>query len=116
MQTRVLLLLGLLGFTLAAHAIGKQEVADILLAEYPDANITEIEREMYRGQRIFEIDFEYEGEKLEAIIAVDRRAGRRTAPESGSDRHRQAALELQSRSGLLCSVRGPAKSPSKSMP
>ena len=71
MQTRVLLLLGLLGFTLAAHAIGKQEVADILLAEYPDANITEIEREMYRGQRIFEIDFEYEGEKLEAIIGLD---------------------------------------------
>ena len=71
MVTRILSLLGLLVFSVAAQAIGKQEVADILLAEYPDANITEIERETYRGQKIFEIDFEYEGEKLEAIIGLD---------------------------------------------
>ena len=71
MLTRFLLLLGLLGFSVAAQALGKQEVADILLAEYPGANITEIERETYRGQKIFEIDFEYEGEKLEAIIGLD---------------------------------------------
>ena len=62
---------GLLGFSASALAIGKQEVADILLAEYPGANITEIERETYRGQKIFELDFEYEGEKLEAIIGLD---------------------------------------------
>lgn len=71
MLIRVIPLLGLLGFTAAAQAVGKQEVADILLAEYPGANITEIERETYRGQKIFEIDFEHEGEKLEAIIGLD---------------------------------------------
>ena len=71
MLIRILALIGLLGFTTAAQAIGKQEVADILLTEYPGANITEIERETYRGQKIFEIDFEHEGEKLEAIIGLD---------------------------------------------
>ena len=71
MKMRILPLLGLLGFAASALAIGKQEVADILLAEYPGANITEIERETYRGQRIFEVDFEYEGEALEAIIGLD---------------------------------------------
>ena len=71
MTTRLFILFGLLGFGIQALAIGKQEVADILLAEYPGANITEIERETYRGQKIFEIDFEYEGEKLEAIIGLD---------------------------------------------
>ena len=71
MTTRLFILFGLLGFAVSALAIGKQEVADILLAEYPGANITEIERETYRGQKIFEIDFEYEGEKLEAIIGLD---------------------------------------------
>ena len=70
-MTRILPLLGLLGFATQVLAIGKQEVADILLAEYPGAKITEIERETYRGQKIFEIDFEYEGEKLEAIIGLD---------------------------------------------
>lgn len=71
MTTRIYLLAGLLGYCVAAFAIGKQEVADILLAEYPGANITEIDRETYRGQKIFEIDFEYQGEKLEAIIGLD---------------------------------------------
>lgn len=71
MVTRFLVLICLTGFSVAAQAIGKQEVADILLAEYPGANITEIERETYRGQKIFEIDFEFEGEKLEAIIGLD---------------------------------------------
>ena len=71
MTTRIYLLFGLLGFAVSALAIGKQEVADILLAHYPGATITEIDRETYRGQKIFEIDFEYQGEKLEAIIGLD---------------------------------------------
>ena len=71
MKTRIFLLLGLLGIATVAQALGKQEVADLLLVEYPGANITQIERETYRGQKIFEVDFEYEGEKLEAIIGLD---------------------------------------------
>ena len=35
MTTRIYLLFGLLGFAVSALAIGKQEVADILLAHYP---------------------------------------------------------------------------------
>jgi len=71
MMKRIIFLAGLIGYTVPAFAIGKQEVADILLAEYPGASITEIDRETYRGQKIFEIDFEYQGEKLEAIIGLD---------------------------------------------
>lgn len=64
-------MLGLFAIASSAFALGKQEVADILLEEYPGANITDIARETYRGTRVFEIDFEYEGEKLEAIIGLD---------------------------------------------
>ena len=71
MKAGIFLLLGLSVIATSVLAIGKQEVANILLAEYPGANITEIERETYRGQKIFEVDFEYEGEKLEAIIGLD---------------------------------------------
>jgi hypothetical protein len=44
-----------IGLTLicgSALAIGKSEVRDIILKEYPGAKITEIERETYRGQKI----------------------------------------------------------------
>ena len=63
-----------IGFALVcgpAHAIGKSEVRDIILKEYPGAKITEIERETYRGQKIFEVDFQHEGEKLEAILSLE---------------------------------------------
>jgi len=54
-----------------ALAIGKSEVRDIILQNYPGANITEIDRETYRGQKIFEVDFQHDGQKLEAIISLD---------------------------------------------
>ena len=54
-----------------AHAIGKSGIRDIILTEYPGAKITEIERETYRGQKIFEVDFQHEGEKLEAILSLE---------------------------------------------
>lgn len=61
----------LLLFANPALAIGKSEARDIILQNYPGANITEIDRETYRGQKIFEVDFEHDGEKLEAIISLD---------------------------------------------
>ena len=63
----------LIGFVLVcgpAYAIDKDEVRDIILAEYPGPKITEIERETYRGQKIFEVDFQHEGKKLEAILSL----------------------------------------------
>jgi uncharacterized membrane protein YkoI len=54
-----------------ALAIGKSEVRDIILQNYPGAEITEIDRETYKGQKIFEVDFQHDGEKLEAIISLD---------------------------------------------
>jgi len=55
----------------SAHGLGMNEVAAIVEAEYPGAEITEIERETYRGKKIFEVDFRHGGEKLEAIIGLD---------------------------------------------
>jgi hypothetical protein len=64
-------LIGLIMLSSSAYGLGFNDVAKIIEAEYPGANITEIERETYRGKKIFEVDFEYQGEKLEAIIGLD---------------------------------------------
>jgi len=58
-------------FSGPALAIGKSEARDIILQNYPGAEITEIDREIYKGQKIFEVDFQHNGEKLEAIISLD---------------------------------------------
>ena len=71
MTRQTALLIGLILLSGNAHGLGMNEVAAIIEAEYPGANITEIERETYRGKKIFEVDFEYQGEKLEAIIGLD---------------------------------------------
>jgi uncharacterized membrane protein YkoI len=55
----------------SALAVGKSEIRDIVLAAYPGAKITEIERETYKGQKIFEVDFQHGGEYLEAILTLD---------------------------------------------
>jgi uncharacterized membrane protein YkoI len=65
---------GLVGLVLvcgSALAVGKTQIRDIILEAYPGARITEIERETYRGQKIFEVDFQHGGEKLEAILSLD---------------------------------------------
>ena len=54
-----------------AFAIGKSEVRAIIEQNYPGARITEIEKETYRGQKIYEVDFKHGGENLEAIISLD---------------------------------------------
>ena len=65
---------GLVGLVLvcgSAFAIGKSEIRDIILEAYPGAKITEIERETHKGQKVFEVDFQHGGEKLEAILGLD---------------------------------------------
>ncbi len=55
----------------SAVAIGKQEVRQIIEDAYPGAVITEIERERFKGKKIYEVDFKHDGENLEAIIGLD---------------------------------------------
>ncbi len=54
-----------------AYALSKKEIRSIIKQGHPGARITEIERETYRGQDIWEVDFRHQGEKLEAIIDLD---------------------------------------------
>ena len=54
-----------------ASAIGKKDVRAIIEAAYPGAKITEIEKETYKGKKIYEVDFKHDGQKLEAIISLD---------------------------------------------
>ena len=58
-------------FSASASAIGKREVRAIIEAAYPGAKITEIEKEKYKGQKVYEVDFKHDGKKLEAIIDFD---------------------------------------------
>ncbi len=54
-----------------AQAIDKAEVKALIEATYPGAKVTEIEKETYRGKRIYEVDFRHDGKSLEAIISMD---------------------------------------------
>lgn len=61
----------LCALTAPAQAINKAEVKALIEATYPGARITEIEKETYRGKRIYEVDFRHDGKALEAIISMD---------------------------------------------
>ena len=63
--------MGLVILSGSAFAIGKKEVREIIEAAYPGATITEIEKETYKGKKIYEVDFKHDGQKLEAIISLD---------------------------------------------
>ena len=55
----------------SAAAFGKKDVRAIIEEAYPGAIITEIEKEKYKGQKVYEVDFNHNGEKLEAIISLE---------------------------------------------
>ena len=55
----------------SAKALSRDEVRAIILEAYPGAEITEIERERYKGKRIYEVDLRHGGEALEAIISLE---------------------------------------------
>jgi len=61
----------LLFLSLPASALKKSEVRAIIEEAYPGAKITEIEKERYRGQKVYEVDFKHDGQNLEAIISLD---------------------------------------------
>ena len=52
-------------------ALKKSEVRAIIEGAYPGARITEIEKEIYKGEKIYEVDFKHDGENLEAIISLE---------------------------------------------
>lgn len=55
----------------SAGAVGKADVRIIIESAYPGARITEIERERYKGKKVYEVDFKHDGQNLEAIISLD---------------------------------------------
>ncbi|MCP4980571.1 MAG: PepSY domain-containing protein [Gammaproteobacteria bacterium] len=65
------ILIGLLLLPGTVFALSKSDVRAIIEAAYPGARITEIEKEQYKGQKIYEVDFKHGGENLEAIISLD---------------------------------------------
>ncbi len=58
-------------FVSPAMALKKSEVRAIVETAYPGAKITEIEKERYKGQKVYEVDFMHDGQNLEAIISLD---------------------------------------------
>ena len=64
-------MLGLVLIATAASAFGKKDVRQLIETTYPGAQITEIEKERYRGKKVYEVDFRHEGQALEAIIGLD---------------------------------------------
>ncbi len=71
MKKRFYVAIALVLLSASASAIGKKEVRAIIEEAYPGAKITEIEKEKYKGQKIYEVDFKHDGNKLEAIISLD---------------------------------------------
>ncbi|NND83334.1 MAG: hypothetical protein HKN50_12975 [Gammaproteobacteria bacterium] len=55
----------------AEGAIDKAKVAQIIEQAYPGAMIKEIEKERFKGEPVYEVDFKHEGQKLEALISLD---------------------------------------------
>ena len=71
MKLQLQVLACLLLFSGSVLALTKAEIRSIIEEAYPGARITEIEREIFQGQKIYEIDFKHEGEALEAIISLE---------------------------------------------
>ena len=71
MNKRFYIAIALVLLSASASAIGKKEVRAIIEEAYPGAKITEIEKEKYKGQKVYEADFKHDGKKLEAIISLD---------------------------------------------
>lgn len=64
-------LIVLVFFASPGHALSKKEIRSIIEISHPGARITEIEKEIYRGEKIYEVDFRHKGKKLEAIINLE---------------------------------------------
>ena len=70
MSKRLWVLLGIFALSSNCYALSKSEIRTIIEGAYPGAKITEIEKETYKKEDIYEVDFKHGGEKLEAIISL----------------------------------------------
>jgi len=61
---------GLLSISGPCLALDKGEIKAIIEAPYPGAKITGIDKETYKGEKIYEVDFKHDGKNLEAIISL----------------------------------------------
>ncbi len=71
MKRHGILIVAMALFVSPALALKKSEVKAIVETAYPGAKITEIEKERYKGQKVYEVDFKHDGQNLEAIISLD---------------------------------------------
>ncbi len=71
MKRHGILIIAMALFVGPAMALKKSEVKAIVETAYPGAKITEIEKERYKGQKVYEVDFKHDGQNLEAIISLD---------------------------------------------
>ncbi|MES9830898.1 MAG: PepSY domain-containing protein [Candidatus Thiodiazotropha sp. DIVDIV] len=71
MKKITVILISLLVFAGQANALSKSDVRKIIENAYPGSRISEVEKETYKGKKIYEVDFTHEGKKLEAIIKLD---------------------------------------------
>ncbi|MEW8691418.1 MAG: PepSY domain-containing protein [Candidatus Thiodiazotropha endolucinida] len=71
MKITTSIFIGFMLFASQAVALSKSDVRKIIKNAYPGARISEVEKETYKGEKIYEVDFIHDGNKLEAIIGLD---------------------------------------------
>ncbi|MEW7974271.1 MAG: PepSY domain-containing protein [Candidatus Thiodiazotropha endolucinida] len=71
MKITTSIFIGFMLFASQAVALSKSDVRKIIKKAYPGARISEVEKETYKGEKIYEVDFIHDGNKLEAIIGLD---------------------------------------------
>jgi len=65
---------GLMGLALvfgSALAMDEIEIRNVVLEAYPGARIVVVETEIYKGEKIFGVQFQHGGEKLVARLSLD---------------------------------------------
>ena len=71
MNFRLVGIVGLCLIAIPGFALTRADIKTLILNEYPGAKITEIEKEKYKGKKVYEVDFKHEGQKWEAIISLE---------------------------------------------
>ncbi|MES9826567.1 MAG: PepSY domain-containing protein [Candidatus Thiodiazotropha endolucinida] len=71
MKITTSIFIGFMLFASQAVALSKSDVRKIIKNAYPGARISEVEKETYKGEKIYEVDFIHDGNRLEAIIGLD---------------------------------------------
>lgn len=65
---------GLLGLALvfgSAIAMDEIEIRNVVLQTYPGARIAIVETQIYKGEKVFGVQFQHGGEKIVARLSLD---------------------------------------------